>query len=186
MKKLYWILSIVVILVLVTCLIFTGCYHIDSHDINDYDSFMSKMNHKKHEYISKFFPKLEDTDCVNDMYLYYSDYDLLDSLYTVYLNCSYDDETYASEIQRLKNKFANYSDSISFDYEPVVIDEAHIDNSSQSVYIRCTYALCNEKENQIVYVSIFQKAEIDIIKDNIPNEYLPKEIQNIKKINASQ
>ena len=183
-------IKIAVPLILVLCLtllIFFGCYHIDSGNADDYAHFMSKMS-DRNEIMYKFFPKLENTDCIDEVFLYYSDYDLFDSLYTVYVNCVYDDEAYASEIKRLESrygKFSGYSYEDSYEYE-VTEEEESFSVFGQTTNMRYLYALRNPEENRIVYVGIFQKGEIDIIKDNIPNEYLPKKIQDTEKINVSE
>ncbi len=189
-KKIKIIIPLILVLVL-TLLVFHSCYHIDSSDVSDYKDFMSKMS-DRNEIMYKFFPKLENTDCIDEIYLYFSDNYLFDSMYTAYVNCVYDDETYASEIKRLESrygKFSNYSYEDSYEYDVTEEEESFTvyasHNGGETTSIRYLYALRNEEENRIVYVGIFQKCEIDIIKDNIPNEYLPKKIQDTKKITSN-
>ncbi len=157
------------VIMLSACFLFSGCYHIDSSEIDEYKSFVSEMEDKNQE-ICSFIPNFDGTDYIDDVYLYYSDYDLFDSLYAVYVNCSYDEKRYNQEIERLNlswnSKDANKND---FGSNAIVYESSNDVNN----YIRCTYAIHDDDNYQIIYVTIFSKGDFGHIVENIPSEYLP-------------
>lgn len=180
MKKTYNLL--LVILTVMVATLTCGCYHIESSESEDYKGFLSEME-TKNKSIHSFLPKLEETDCIEDMYFCYSDGDVFDSTYTVYLKCTYEADAYAKEVQRLNSEYPLCGNSDSFDYNAIVIEETFelyeansVEMDSGAVYVRYTYALYDDSTSQIIYVTTYVKGEITTFTDHVPSEYLPKAI----------
>ena len=154
----------------------TSCYHYKSDVSSDYGEFRIDMKSKA-KGIYDFLPDLENEDVIKDVFMYYSDADLIDSFYTVYLNCQYSEEEYNKEKERLEKvlKGANV-DSNSFELPSIVADEyMNGEYPYNSVYMRYSYALFDEDEFRIIYVEFFDK-ELNGYSTNIPEEYLPKKL----------
>ncbi len=66
----------------------TSCYSLETVDSNEYISFLNKIK-SSHPTNYGALPKLEDIGCIEEMYLYYTDKEIIDTMYTIYLNCVY-------------------------------------------------------------------------------------------------
>ena len=180
MKKFYRPLLLVLAIAIAT--MFFGCYYVESREFEDYNSFLTDMELKAKD-IHSFLPKLENDKFVDDMYFRFTEYDIFDSTYIVYLKCTYDAETFNKELQRLKSEYPLAENSDSFDYNAIAIegenDVYHFNSEStdnENIYAKYTYALYDESTAQIVYITIRTKGENKMLIDNIPSQYLPKEI----------
>ena len=102
----YWCRRITALTVFcsIIAFLFASCYHLDSEQPEDYESFRQNMQGK---YVYDLLPPLEDTDCIQEAYLFYSDWDLLDSYYTIYINCLFTEEEYQAECERITNTFTD-------------------------------------------------------------------------------
>lgn len=154
----------------------SSCYEKKETEKNNYTEFRDEMKNKNSN-IYEFLPALDSEDSIDDMYLYYSDKDFLDSFYVVYLNCLYLKERYLLEYQRVL-KLSDENDVVVnseyFNCESILMD-AQIDTQLSSItYLRYKYVLFNEDENRVVYVMAFEKGE-NLQTANIPMEYVPKE-----------
>ena len=167
-------------LVLVICMavLLTGCYHIETTDVQKYSEFYQQMNEQGHS-IGRNIPKPTDTLNIEEMYLYYSDWDLVDSMYTVYVNCTYTAEEYeqakdAAYATAIKWE-APKNDSSSFDCESIVGDQ--LNEISRGGTNQYCYILFDDADRRIVYVDLFEDA-LKRTSKNIPQEYLPKELRD--------
>lgn len=172
------ILSIILILVVTLC--FSACYKIDSNSKSDYSAFYDKMGSLLPESQS-MFPIPEAMESIDDIYLYYSDYDLLDSFYTIYLECSFTSESFETEKQRVHDECGpSLLNSDSFSYESEYMEQYIEQDSNGFTYIHISYVLFDEENNKIIYVASFEKAyESKLKTSNIPQKYLPKELNNL-------
>lgn len=168
-------------LLILLCL--TSCYHIDSNQRSEYFVFKEKMN-KSNDIIYSLLPSLESEDYIEDIYMFYSDYDLLDSFYTVYLKCKFDEKEYKDEQKRITSVFNEeeflVKDSDSFKYPSLMYDSLFWSNEKQVDMMRYNYALFVEDTYSIIYVAIFDK-ETNGKSVNVPEEYLPKELVDIRR-----
>jgi len=174
------ICSIMVCLIII--LLFTSCYHFESEHVNEYDEFYQNMQ-EKNDYIYGFLPLLEDNECIDDMYLFYSDRDLLDSYYTIYLNCKYSEKEYRNEEKRITELFVDedllVKNSDSFDYESLMYSNLFVRDSSGIGIMDYQYVLFSESDFRIVYITFFDK-ELNGKSINIPEKYLPKELVDLR------
>lgn len=114
------------LVLLLLCISLTGCYQIDSKSKTDYSDFYEKMS----TVMPTTHAALPSPNCIesiDDIYLYYSDYDLIDSYYTIYLECSFSSEKYETEKQRVIDNAKQYDftlyNSDSFSYDSVYINQ---------------------------------------------------------------
>ena len=180
MKKL-----ICVLLVLSFCISLTGCYYIDTKKEADYPDFYNKMSSIMPTAYS-MLPNPEDIESINDIYLYYSDYDLIDSYYTIYLECSFSSEKYETEKQRVIDDAKQYDftlyDSDLFSYNSVYINQCIIHDSDGFIAIQVSYALFDDENNKIIYVDTFEEGtNIEWKTSYIPEKYLPSELIDLIK-----
>ncbi|MBR2724767.1 MAG: hypothetical protein IKB72_04955 [Ruminococcus sp.] len=172
------ILSIILILAVTLC--FSACYKIDSNSKSDYSAFYDKMGSILPE-TQSMFPHPEVMESIDDIYLYYSDYDLLDSFYTIYLECSFTSESFETEKQRVHNECGPaLLNSDSFSYESEYIEQFIEQDSDSFTNIQLSYVLFDKENNKIIYVATFEKAyESKLKTSNIPSKYLPKELNKL-------
>ena len=174
------------VLICVFCVGLSGCAHIDTDKIEDYGSFlqtMKDMNSGEYPYL----PSAEYLDCMEEVVLYYSDYDLLDSFYTIYVNCVYTPEDYKKEEQRLLELSENGSlsyDADSFCHEAIVLSKTFESDEELSVMVY-DYFLFDQDASRIVYVSLFDK-ELRRRHYNIPSEFLPSELVSFMEQKADE
>ena len=165
------------IICMVVCL--SGCYHVETTDTEQYNDFYQYMQ-AKNTSIGNNLPEPSDAFTVEDAYLYYSDWDLLDSMYTVYVNCVYTTEYYEQakdEAYAISRMWGDpVSNSSSFDCESVVAPPYNEIYSGGERH--GTYILFDDAERRIVYVKVFDDA-VKAKSKNIPEEYLPKEWREI-------
>lgn len=157
--------------IILNSMLLTSCYEVNTDQKTDYTEFRNEMQ-KKNDFIYQVLPILNDESVVEDVYLYYSDRDLLDSFYTVYLNCIFSEEKYTLEYERLQSLSGEEGNILSFEYESIVF-YYYMEFGSVDM-VDFSYVLFDEDENRIVYVLIFEKGE-EINIETIPKAYLPKE-----------
>ena len=180
MKK---FLSVLIALLLMLSL--CGCYEIDSTNQDDYAAFYEKSD--EIALVSDLLPLPENIESFDDILLYYSDYDLIDSYHTIYLNCNFSDENFETEKQRAidyGNELSDFSffNSDSFSYDSVLIYEPTTLINDELHHIYTSYALFDDENNKIIYVMIFEEGTGVLGKSStIPDEYLPKELLDFKK-----
>ncbi len=176
MKKLVSIL----LLLIATCIVLTGCYKINSNNKSDYPDFYDKLGKIMPE-TQSMFPSPDAMESIDDIYLYYSDYDLLDSFYTIYLECSFTSESFETEKQRVHNECGPaLLNSDSFSYESEYIEQFIEQDSDNFTNIQLSYVLFDKENNKIIYVATFEKAYESKLKTvNIPHKYLPKELNDL-------
>lgn len=136
----------------------------------------------KNTAIYQFLPKVNEEQ-IEDMYLYYSD-ELLDSYYSIYLNCSYFEKQYEAELERLSNIMSQYNDIIkkdskSFSYESFCLDSVLEFDSNGNGIVDYTYFLFDSENKRIIYVMILEK-EVSGESVNIPLEFLPSEVIELR------
>lgn len=177
--------SVVIILILLLITSFTSCYYLDSDKKTDYGDFCKQMK-KINPYLYDFFPKEDSKDNIVSSYWYYSDYDLIDSFYTIYLACEYGEEQYKNEYERLLEhceEGMSDIDSSEFDYSNITIQHlVSYDSIFDTVYINSIYALFDNELKQIIYVAIFNKDDYSNVL-NIPEKYLPKDYLQLNQTN---
>ena len=173
MKKLIYALLVLLHL----SITLTGCYQIDSKSKTDYPDFYKKMSTVIPDTHS-MIPNPENVESIDDIYLYYSDYDFIDSYYTIYLECSFSAKNYEKEKQRVIDDAKQYDftlyNSDSFSYDSVYINQYIEHNSDEFITIQISYALFDNEEYKIIYVDTFEegiKSELKTL--NIPKKYLP-------------
>lgn len=181
MKKL--ICSLLVLLSL--CISLTGCYQIDSKSKTDYPDFYEKMRTVMPTTYTSL-PSPESIESINDSYLYYSDYDLIDSYYTIYLECSFSDEKYETEKQRVIDDAKQYDftvyNSDSFSYDSVYINQCIQHDSDEFIAIDISYTLFDDENNKIIYVDSFEEGTKSEWKTSyIPEKYLPSDLIDLIK-----
>ena len=143
------------------------CY--TSTDINDYGVFEEFDGYSRLD----IFPKqISDSMEINKYSYYYAD-TFLDPTAQIYLECSYDEDDYLKEIERLEEIQEEYDGRI----QPIVYDA---DSFSYPAYVTIDgddhcyeYALLIG-EGKIAYVFLQFIKEEDIV---FPAEYLPKEYE---------
>lgn len=182
-----------VFVLLILVLSISSCIDIDTDNKNNYEEFLNVMSSRS-EYIYDIIPKL-DENAIDDLYLFYSDKDLLDSFYSIYINCCYSDEDYESELLRISSLSDKYDfdteKSNEFDLDAKILDY-NIDISVYKSPIRliqnsyilfshilCSYILFDDNSNRVVYVMIFEK-DLDGKSLNIPEIYLPKKLVKLR------
>ncbi len=166
----------------------TSCYHFESNEKSDYNTFKEDL-YKVNDYIYSYLPTIENDDVIDEVYLFYSDWDLLDSFYTTYVNCVYSEEEYQKEKDRLTELFADdqylSDEALTLNY-PSLMHENSIDTSHGFLgdevldMMKLNYVLFDEENFRIVYITIFDK-ELNSKSVNIPEEYLPKELVELRK-----
>ncbi len=164
-----------------------ACYEIDSTDSSDYAAFYEKSSELSLQ--CDFLPLPTNIESFDDILLYYSDYDLIDSYHTIYLNCNFTDKNYEIEKQRALDYGKNYDftiyDSDSFNLNSIYINTLDC-NQTELHHIYISYILFDDASNKIIYVMIFeegnstQDSSVFSKSSNIPNEYLPKELLDYK------
>lgn len=169
----------------VFCISLTGCYQINSKSHADYPDFYEKMSTVMPATYS-MLPNPEDVKSIDDMYLYYSDYDLLDSYHTIYLECSFSSEKYETEKQRIIDDAKQYHftlyNSDSFSFESVYINQVLEHNSDEFIAIQISYALFDDENNKIIYVDSFEEGTKSVWKTAyIPDKYLPSDLISLIK-----
>ena len=167
-KKRYILLML---LLCVVALILNGCYYIETTNVKRYAAFYAEME-EADPIMHTWLPDPEDLQ-IEDMYLFRSDYDLLDTFYTVYVNCVFDDVSYQTEKDRQYSlarydEFATYN-LLAFDYESIAYNVS-LDKSKKHI----DYILFDDAENRIVYVFAFF---MDDRYENIPAKYLPDSLR---------
>lgn len=156
-------------------LLMTSCYSIETKECDSYSVFWNKMQ-KERTSISTMMPELTNSDYIQEVYLYYTDIDPLETCYVVYLNCLYSDEQYAEEYKRLKDLTDEYSviNSPSFTLSSIELDNYLMISPKGDIYIRYCYFLLDNDKKQVVYVMAFESGK-KLHIENIPTEFLPKE-----------
>lgn len=166
-------------------LLFVTGYHFESTQTVEYNAFHQDMQ-EKNEYIYKLLPVLKDDKYIEDMYLFYSDRDLIDSYYTVYLNCRYSEKEYRTEKTRISELFESdgylIKNSSLFNYESLMGTHRFFHDSSDVDLMNYEYVLFSESDYRIVYVTFFDK-ELNGKSINIPKMYLPKELISLRNEN---
>lgn len=176
MKKIWSILLVLALL----CIFLSGCYEIDSNEKTDYPQFYEKMRTVMPTTYA-MLPAPECIESIDDIYLYYSDYDLLDSYYTIYLECSFVPETYSTEKQRIIDEakqydFAVYNADV-FSYDSVYIDQSIEHDSDGLLAIQISYVLFDSENSRIIYVDTFEEGrKYEWNTAHIPDKYLPKDL----------
>ena len=175
-KCILTVICLSIVILLASC----AQYEVEQQD--EYKEFYQKMEKKKNR-MFEFFPSPENQDCIEDMYLFYSERDLIDTYYTCYLNCKYDEEEYCREEKRITELFTDENllikNSESFEYESLSYSE-QLDHDILGVsYLRYEYVLFIESEYRIVYITFFDK-ELYGKSVNIPEQYLPKELVDLR------
>lgn len=172
-----------VILSIVLGFTLPGCYFQDADNSEEYSSFLQEIE-EKNDTIYSILPKNDKIDFVQDVYLYYSDFDMIDSLYSIYVNCIYEQDTYVEETQRVlevTNQWEFVKENVdSFDYNSIVINQYLDFDDSQIGMMDYSYVLFDDNDYRIVYVFILEK-ELNGMSMNIPNEYLPKEVVSLRE-----
>lgn len=158
----------------------TGCYQIDSKSTTDYPGFYKKMSTVMPTTYDSL-PSPESIASIDDIYLYYSDYDLIDSYYTIYLECSFSDETYEAEKQRVIDDAKQYDftlfNSESFSYDSVYVNQCIQHSPYGFIAIQISYALFDDDNNKIIYVDTFEEGtKSEWNTAYIPDQYLPNEL----------
>ncbi len=165
------------------CGLFTSCVYVNTTDGSEYTSLLADMKNTSKSVYS-FFPEVAD-DCIDDLFLYYSDYDILDSVYSIYVNCEFTKEQYNAEKERVRELMSQWEnlleeDTDSFAFPSLSLERMLEFNNSQAGVVRYKYVLFNEIENRIVYVMIFEK-ELYGKSCHIPDDYLPKELVALRR-----
>ncbi len=181
MKKLFSILLVLLLL----CVSLTGCYQIDSKNETDYQTFYEKMSTEMPTTYASL-PDPQDIESINDIYLFYSDYDLIDSYYTIYLECDFSSEKYEVEKQRVIDDAKQYDftlyNSDLFSYDSVYINQSIYHDSDGFVSIQVSYALFDDESNKIIYVDTFEEGTKTEWKTSyIPEKYLPSDLIDLLK-----
>lgn len=168
-------------------LLFCGCYKIDSTSSQDYANFYKKSDEIALQ--CDFLPLPENVKDFEDVLLYYSDYDLLDSYHTIYLNCNFTDENFQTEKQRALNYGENYDFTV-YNSDSFALDSIYINTldceQKELHHIYISYVLFDDKNNKIIYVMIFEEGDknrsggVFNKSSAIPDEYLPKELLEYK------
>ena len=165
---------------MLSCLL-TSCYRVTAKQADDYDMFREEMK-EEYEPIYEFLPDISDKNCIEDLYLYYTSENGGHSYYTVYLNCIYSDEEYEKEEKRLNARFSDVGsyriNTDSFEYESISYDGYM--SWSHVIY---EYILFEKESSRIVYVNLLED-QIHGRSINIPDEYLPKELIEVRETNA--
>lgn len=173
--------------VLTFCLIIavflTSCYHFESNQTTEYQEFYQKLKENKKQ-IYNFFPIINDKESIQEVYLFYNDRDLIDTYYTIYLNCNFSKDDYQKEKDRIAKLFEDkdllVENSDSFEYESLMYDSTLYPSKYGDIDLMSyEYALFLEDEQRIVYVAFFDK-ELNGKSINIPKEYLPKELLELR------
>ena len=167
------------------CISLTGCYQIDSNSTTDYPNFYKKMSTIMPTTYSSL-PSPESIESIDDIYLYYSDYDLIDSYYTIYLECGFSSEKYELEKQRVIDNAKQYDftlyDSDLFSYDSVYINQYIEYDSYGFIAIQVSYALFDDENNKIIYVDTFEEGTKKECKTSyIPEKYLPSDLIDLIK-----
>lgn len=143
-------------------------------DVSKYSEYFGSTEDMTFSYDSTIFPDeiTDDMFVCEFEYIYYNPFD---PQYVVYLTVEYDDEGYASEIERLENEgiWEKYTNYYSVTGEPDGYDFKAVHASSEGF----DYAIVPENEdNTITYVGIkFCNYFLDLdIHDYLPDEYLPE------------
>lgn len=182
----------VVPLFLIIIFMFNSCYHFETSLESQYDTYYQKLQEAS-PLVAEFLPESISEDCIEDMYIFYSDRDLLDSYHTVYLNCKYTEEEYLNEKNRISELYVDedllvvnseqftyeslmYGDTLS--YEKIQVGDLY--NSIRAMLMDFEYVLFDENEFRVVYVSFFDK-ELYGKSTNIPEEYLPKDLVDLRR-----
>lgn len=162
-----------------------ACYEIDSTNADDYAAFYKNSSDIALQ--SDLLPLPENIESFDDIMLYYSDYNLIDSYHIIYLNCNFSDENFEIEKQRALDYGKTYDGTIynseSFSYDSVSINTLlPTDFDFERLkHIYVSYALFDKENNKIIYVMIFEEGSNVFGKSSaIPDEYLPKELVELK------
>ena len=182
------IVFFMLVLTLILCI--SSCYYYESD--TDYETFITKNAGKA---ACQFLPDIKYSDNIIDMYLFYSDRDLIDTYHTFYVKCKYSESQYNDEKERIKALFTDEdflevnSDSFYFesmlygnvfDWEKSEIMEKIFDSEELYGIMEYEYVLFDRENLQIIYVSFFDK-ELNGKSTNIPKEYLPKELVALRE-----
>ncbi|MDD5923735.1 MAG: hypothetical protein PUC88_02970 [Clostridia bacterium] len=143
----------------ILCVFLTGCYQIDSKSKTDYSDFYKKMRTVMPTTYA-MLPLPGSMESIDDIYLYYSDYDLIDSYYTIYLECSFSDEKYETEKQRVIDDAKQYDftlyNSETFSYDSVYVSQGIVQDSDGFLAIQISYTLFDDENSKIIYVDTFE------------------------------
>lgn len=177
LKKSFVFLSVFLML-----LQLSSCYNVNTDNVNDYEAFLQKMQ-DKHPILYSDLPNV-DKEQIKDMYLYYSD-ELIDSYYTIYLNCSFTKEQYETEFKRIVDLTSQYGDMLdvnskSFSYDSIRVNSSLDFDSKGWGIVDYSYFLFDSENSRIIYVMIFEK-EIMGKSVNVPDEYLPSELIELRR-----
>ena len=131
-------------------------------------------------------PNPENIESIDDLYLYYSDYDLIDSYYTIYLECGFSSDKYETEKQRVKDYAKQYDftliNSDFFLYDSVYINQCIQHESDGFITIDISYTLFDDENNKIIYVDTFEEGKKSEWKTSyIPEKYLPNDLIDLIK-----
>lgn len=117
---------------------------------------------------------------IDDIYLYYSDYHLLDSYYTIYLECVFAPEKFEAEkqcvIDDAKQFFTLYNCDAFF-YDSVYVSQGINHREDGFLAIHISYVLFDAQNHKIIYVDTFEEG-IDVAWKTayIPDKYLPSDL----------
>lgn len=162
--------SIFVAFILGVICIYNFCGKFSDDNIQNYQSNIDNI---KGIGSFKIFPKVLDDDFV-EKYSYKKRVGILQDKYQIYLECKYDAEKYAKEIDRLSNISDSY-DGIKNNVSVKKLDEVN------SAYVAISgfndtyeYALVNNNDNTIRYIflSFFKESQIDFGKKYYPSHSL--------------
>ena len=173
----------VIAVLLLICGMLSGCYQINTHNQSDYSAFYNKMETVMPA-TYEMMPAPDAMESIHDIYLFYSDYDLIDSYYTIYLECTFTPEQFEIEKQRLTECAGQYdfslSDSDQFSYDSVCINQSITSNDDGFIAYQISYALFEAENNKIIYVDAFEEGRSEQLRiTNIPDAYLPSDLLSL-------
>ena len=175
MKRLLYRSIVVITLIVFLITSFVSCYQIQSDSENDYRIFCEQVKSIA-PHLYDFLPKEEYEKYIVSSYWYYSDRDLFDSSYTIYLVCDYEEDLYEKEYNRLLEHFENGVGGIDvaeFNYRNITIQNfISYDALFDMISIDSIYALFDSNLKQVVYVAAFAEDDYSHVL-NIPEKYLP-------------
>lgn len=160
--------SIGLLILLCVCLLLSSCEY-KSEQIEDYGEFKNS----KYRILSEFdlFPdEIASTWIVEGYTFWYNETLLYDDV-IVFLNLSFSDQDYESELSRIKNETYTYGNGGN-----AVLDEKNF-NYTAYVFTYATkkyeYVLTIPEENRIVYIYLqtAPQKKCSFLEDYLPKEY---------------
>ena len=167
---------------LVLCILLTACGETGVYCTTNLNEYLQITGHITNEGIDIrsglfIFPKsIEELTDVE--YKYYCKQGVIDNSYMIYLKGNYpDEESYESEIMRLKNiscSIKTSEDTVinNIEYSDTLFDyPAYI--AIYNTNISFEYALADDEHNCVIYIYLKQCEGFDFL----PKEYLPQEFR---------